>query len=163
MPELNIERAVQLAKILVKEVIADSKGIEKMQGRTCVAICIADHGGFPIAVFLIGTPASPQKGRDYFEMAQKKCRDLAVLILSGARSTRAYKDDAWDRYPGGVAGKSLLISTSGFTGNQDENISAGILVGLNDLKVTEAVAICVDNPHPQTLRRVLGVVHDYLV
>lgn len=159
--ELNIGRLVEIAKIVVDEVLACSKNIEAMQGRAGVYVCVADIDGITRALMSVGNLPSQEKRRKYSMIAQKKCYDLALLGRMSAETTRAYADDALERYVGGIVGCDFLYATSGFTGDIDEICSLAIAVGMRDLVRVQVMYLARDNPHQAILRRVLDVLAGY--
>lgn len=155
MPPINLVRLSNVANLLLNDVLAASADIEKMQGRTGVAICVADHGGFPHAVISLGEAPSEEKRRKYFELAPRKCRDLSVLMsASDAMTTRVYKNDDYERFVGATAGSLWLYGTSGFIGELDEVVSIGVSVGMGDLSLQAARSIGKNNQYPKILERV---------
>lgn len=159
--ELNISRLVEIAKIVIDEVLACSKNIEAMQGRTGVYVCVADTDGITRALMSVGNLPSREKRRKYSMIAQKKCYDLALLGRMSAETTRAYADDALERYVGGIVGCDFLYATSGFTGDLDEVCSLAIAVGMGDVNRDQAFITGRLNPHQAILLRVLDVLAGY--
>ncbi len=157
MAELDIKRLVIVAEVVVSHVLRLSKNIEKMRDRTGIAICVADMGGFPHAVFAVGVAPSEEKRRKYFALAQKKCSDASVLVVYGKLTTRAYRNDEFERYVGAVVGKNWVWGSSAFIGDLDEVVSLGIAVGMGDITPEAAVVHSKENPYQFILLEVIKV------